>query len=297
MTLQTNQNRLVKFDPTCLVAFLFTLLSIYYFFIGGVETGIIFIVVALVDKFLELVKDLDLPFLFENVPGSYNNITKRYGLRGKVSNSVNFGVPQKRDRVFYSDLFFDPLVTHHGGKGAIEILFGGIIYPAVTVADILEQHTEEELNELRPSEAVLRRLDKTLKAQVEKKRLAGFAYGCPVNLTKPMQTVLAKDSRYYVVYTGFPNRKGLNIKELDKPNFTLQSQTDHFLTNKDGWRHFSLVELKRIMGFSDDYIITGSKNQQGRQLGNAVCPPVAKAIAESLKSHFAKKLILQEVKN
>ena len=281
---------------------------------------------VLVDKFLELAKDLNLPFLFENVPGSYKHLTNRYGLRGRPFNSVNFGVPQKRERVFYSDLFFEPLFTHHEGKEAIELLFGGVLHPAVTVNEILEEPSEEELRELQPSAAVLRRLDKTLKAHTKKKRLGGFAYACPINPSEPMQTLLAtqphlyvvpkanipaslpgfafgtpidtekpsqtlvaKDTIYYVVYTGFPDRKGSNIKEIDEPNFTVQSQPDHFLTNKNGWRHFSLTELKRIMGFPDDYIITGSRNAQGRQLGNAVCPPVAKAIAEALKPILLKK--------
>ena len=62
---------------------------------------------SLVAEFLEITKELNLPFLFENVPGSYKPITDYFGLRGTVYNSVNFGVPQKRDRVFYSDLYFD----------------------------------------------------------------------------------------------------------------------------------------------------------------------------------------------
>ena len=287
---------------------------------------------SLVAEFLEITKDLNLPFLFENVPGSYKDLTKFFDLRGRAFNSVNFGVPQKRERIFYSDLFFEPLFTHHEGKETTNTLFGEVLHPAVTVNEILEEPIEEELKELQPSVAVLRRLEKTIRAHSKKKRLGGFAYvapvdpskpmqtmlahhntkyvvqktklptslpgfafGTPIDAEKPSQTIMAKDMRFYVVYTGFPDRNGSNIKDTNEPNFTLQSQPDHFLTNKGGWRHFSLTELKRIMGFPDDYIITGSRNAQGRQLGNAVCPPVAKAIAEALKPSLLK--LKMEVKS
>lgn len=39
-------------------------------------------------------------------------------------------------------------------------------------------------------------------------------------------------------------------------------------------------ELKRGMAFAPDYIITGNKRDQVRQVGNAVTPPVAAWIAQ-----------------
>lgn len=40
--------------------------------------------------------------------------------------------------------------------------------------------------------------------------------------------------------------------------------------------------FKRIMGFPDNYVFVGEKKEQIRQVGNAVCPPVARAIAEAI---------------
>lgn len=40
--------------------------------------------------------------------------------------------------------------------------------------------------------------------------------------------------------------------------------------------------FKRLMGFPDDYVFVGRKTDQIKQIGNAVCPPVAKAIAEAI---------------
>lgn len=40
--------------------------------------------------------------------------------------------------------------------------------------------------------------------------------------------------------------------------------------------------FKKVMGFPNDYIFVGKRKQQIKQIGNAVCPPVAKAIAEAV---------------
>ena len=47
-------------------------------------------------------------------------------------------------------------------------------------------------------------------------------------------------------------------------------------------RHLSLTELKRIMGFPDDFEFPVSRTDAIKQLANAVCPPVISAIGESL---------------
>jgi site-specific DNA-cytosine methylase len=41
------------------------------------------------------------------------------------------------------------------------------------------------------------------------------------------------------------------------------------------------------MGFPIDYFLYGGVTSQQKQLGNAVCPPVAKVIAEGLKDEIA----------
>jgi len=45
---------------------------------------------------------------------------------------------------------------------------------------------------------------------------------------------------------------------------------------------------KFLMGFPNDYFLAGNKNDRMRQLGNAVCPPVARAIYKSILNN--KKL-------
>lgn len=48
----------------------------------------------------------------------------------------------------------------------------------------------------------------------------------------------------------------------------------------------SMNRVKELMGFPTDYFLYGRVTSQQTQLGNAVCPPVAKMIAEGLKSQL-----------
>jgi DNA (cytosine-5)-methyltransferase 1 len=49
-----------------------------------------------------------------------------------------------------------------------------------------------------------------------------------------------------------------------------------------GFRMLQPDELQRAMGFPDEYVIKGNKAETVKQLGNAVAPPVMRAIVETL---------------
>ena len=53
-------------------------------------------------------------------------------------------------------------------------------------------------------------------------------------------------------------------------------------------RKFTIAELKRISGFPDDFELTGTYRQQYERLGRAVCPPVTKAIGETIERYVLR---------
>jgi DNA (cytosine-5)-methyltransferase 1 len=49
-----------------------------------------------------------------------------------------------------------------------------------------------------------------------------------------------------------------------------------------GFRMLDVDELARAQGFPEGYYLHGTKAEQVKQVGNAVCPPVAKALCETI---------------
>jgi len=81
----------------------------------------------------------------------------------------------------------------------------------------------------------------------------------------------------------------LNDVDLDKPCRTILARESSntglstiYVPDGEGHRRLSIPEVKRLMGFPDSFVLTGNTPDKYKQLGNAVCPPVAKAIAESI---------------
>lgn len=54
----------------------------------------------------------------------------------------------------------------------------------------------------------------------------------------------------------------------------------------EGFRPFTVKEYARIMGFPENYIFHGASTEQYKQIGNAVCPPLAKWIGEEAIKYF-----------
>ena len=55
-------------------------------------------------------------------------------------------------------------------------------------------------------------------------------------------------------------------------------------------RHLSLIEMKRLMGFADDFIFPVSRTKAIKQLANAVCPPVIASICQDMLPYLHKKM-------
>ena len=55
-------------------------------------------------------------------------------------------------------------------------------------------------------------------------------------------------------------------------------------------RKFAIAELRRLCGFPDDFVLTGSYAQQWERLGRAVPPPMMERIATTLRDDILRRL-------
>lgn len=177
-------------------------------------------------------------------------------------NAQDFGVPQSRKRLFMlCSLFGEP---EEPDKSHVE---------TKTARDIVVAENGYGLNLLRTekrAQATLAKADYAINRMIEEgKELEPFLivyYGSAKeggnggwqNLDRPLRTITTLDRFGYVV-----------------PGVT---------RDKDKMRMLQPEELKRAMGYGDDFKFAKnlSRRDKIKLMGNGVCPPVMKAIVESL---------------
>jgi len=71
---------------------------------------------------------------------------------------------------------------------------------------------------------------------------------------------------------------------VDKPLPTITTRDRFALIQGDQYRMFHPEELKQAQGFPPDYRLAGTREEKIKQIGNSVCPGVARAITRSLMS-------------
>ena len=79
----------------------------------------------------------------------------------------------------------------------------------------------------------------------------------------------------------------------DRPSVTIR--TEFFKPEKGRYLHpekhrpITHREAARLMGFPDDFVFLGSKTEIAKQIGNAVPPPLAKAVADAVWAMFSEE--------
>jgi DNA (cytosine-5)-methyltransferase 1 len=231
-------------------------------------------------------------FIMENVPGllkseEFLRIQKRaeelgFSLKNEVLNSADYGAPQIRKRAVIigwrsnlSEPAFPPLPTHASSNS------NNKLPPWRTVRDAIGDLPEPVGTEIRKEKAPL-----------------------DLHFTRNPTAVSLK--RYKAVPPG-GNRFDLqrNAPDItpacwirktsggtdlfgrlwwDKPSVTIR--TEFFKPEKGRYLHpvqhrpITHREAARLMGFPDTFKFFGSKTEIARQIGNAVCPPLAGVLAQ-----------------
>jgi len=110
------------------------------------------------------------------------------------------------------------------------------------------------------------------------------------------RNLLALERKGYVkLANGYANLKhGFNGKyrRVSKDSFSCTVHTQFgepkYFLHPTEHRGFTVREAARIQGFPDNYIFHGAVNDQYRMIGNAVPPPLGRALAESLMRSYFK---------
>lgn len=212
----------------------------------------------------------------------------RYRVVFRLLNAANFGVPQKRERVFFvgfrEDLniewsFPDP--THS---------FDAMLVDQWVTGEYWERHKVPSKarpvlsDKLRPRVEALRNRDLDGTALMPWRTVREAIKDLPDPVKYPRNDipnhVYWPGARVYPGHTGSP---------LDEPSKTLKAGDhgvpggENMIAFPDGsYRYFTVREAARIQTFPDHFLFSGSWSETMRQLGNAVPVKLGEVVATSV---------------
>jgi DNA (cytosine-5)-methyltransferase 1 len=207
----------------------------------------------------------------------------------KVLNAANFGVPQKRERVFFvgfrSDMGVEwsfPRETHSRDA---------LLWSQYDTGDYWDAHRVAA--KFRPTDPKGRlaasRIDdepETLPWRTTRDALIGLS---DPELS-PRGSAKFPDHRFQPGARSYPGHTG---SPLDEPAKTLKAGVhgvpggENMLRRADGSvRYFTIRESARLQTFPDDFVFHGSWSETMRQLGNAVPVELAEVVARSVRHHL-----------
>lgn len=238
-------------------------------------------------RILEILKPR--AFLFENVFGFAYKVHKEaseylsekarelgYHTSSAVLNAADYGVPQIRQRFFMVGMrarkFEFPQPTHCN-PAEMDLLRASLC-PWVTAGDVL----------------------KDLDTESNADDTGHFAGGKAHDLLK--QIPPGDNYLFFTKERGHPkpvfrwrSRYWSFLLKLSPglPSWTIQARRSNNM-GPFHWRNriLRIQEIKRLQGFPDDWQLNGTTEQQWRQIGNAVPPPLARALGEAIAKQLGK---------
>ena len=181
-----------------------------------------------------------------------------YNIEYKLLNSHDYGVPQKRERIFIIGILKTTNINFEFPK----------TYP---IKPVLKD--------------ILCNVPSSIGAKYTEAKMVLYKMipqgGCWINLPEPMQRTYLGNS----FFSGGGKRGILYRLSMDKPSLTLlctpsQKQTERCHPLEE--RPLTIREYARIQTFEDEYIFIGSMASQYKQIGNAIPVELAKAVGLEL---------------
>ena len=225
-------------------------------------------------------------YRLENIQASDKSPADGYRTVVRLLNAADYGVPQKRERIFIvgfrndCDAAWQPPQPTHSEDA--------LIWAKWVTGDYWEEHGIAAPN--RPAMAAN---DRKAVDKVYQK------YGMFGPTTSRWRTVrdaiahLPTNTQNHETRAGAQIYPGHTGSELDEPAKTLKAG-DHGVPGGENMvrfydnsvRYFSVRESARIQTFPDDFFICGSWTEGMRQIGNAVPVQLAHCVGQSIKNQL-----------
>ena len=208
-----------------------------------------------------------------------------YKVVAQVLNAANFGIPQRRERVFFvgfrDDLKISWSFPHESHS-----------FEALVWQQVMESTYWERNRVAKSSRCVSVKVLE--KARTLRERPSTFAWrtvrdaiaDLPDPENKPRQALEIWNHQFQPGARTYPGHTG---SPLDEPAKTLKAGVhgvpggENMLTRPDGSvRYFSVRESARLQTFPDNYVFHGSWSEAMRQLGNAVPVELAYSVGEAV---------------
>lgn len=214
-----------------------------------------------------------------------------YNVVPTLVNAADYGIPQKRERVFIvgfrSDLGVEwsfPKATHS---------FDALLYDQFVSGEYWKRHGIKKPANSEKHAARIRRLGMLPPDTLPWRTVRDALVGLPDPKSKTAKTI--PDHRFQDGAKVYPGHTG---SPLDLPAKTLKAGDhgvpggENMLVREDGSvRYFTVREAARIQTFPDGYRFHGSWTETMRQLGNAVPVMLGRIVAASV----AEKLVLAQM--
>ncbi|MED4301277.1 DNA cytosine methyltransferase [Geobacillus stearothermophilus] len=245
-------------------------------------------------SFIRIVEELQpKAFVIENVPGlvslfkgaikdsileEFNRIG--YTVNYQILNAADYGVPQLRKRVFFVGLkngkkfvFPEPKILFENDWITAEEATSDLPLLEDSLGNEIEHYVSEPKNEFqsfcRRNSKVIYNHQATNHSEQTKKIISLVPEG---GNFKDLPEEYRKTRNFNVAWTRYHSKR---------PALTIDTGHRHHFHYKAN-RVPTVRENARFQSFPDDFIFYGNRTQQYRQVGNAVPPLLAKAIAEQL---------------
>jgi len=210
-----------------------------------------------------------------------------YEIQHEVLNAADYGVPQKRERLFIvgtrQDLNLNwrfPSPSHSLDK---------LIWDQWVTREYWGRHGFSKRSTPEPPKALTRRIERLLKSGEPLTLPWRTVRDALIGLPSPHRRSTPSSIPNHEFYPGARSYPGHTGSTLDFPAKTLKAGDhgvpggENMLALPDGRvRYFTIRECARLQTFPDDYVFSGQWCASVRQVGNAVPVDFAFSVADSL---------------